>query len=257
MSCEPSPRRDYLRLLLEAYYPLHFFALFRAHELFSVEPFVGLLAPPILDLGCGDGLIANTLFGHPLDYGIDPSAHAVEVARQHRAYETVFCGDAHHVPLPDRSLGGVFSNCALEHIPDIPGLIHEVSRLLRPGVYRGHMPLALILCHEPHIRRDGQARAQVAARAHDRGGECAAESCQRPGCRGLSPDIRSERHGSRDAQVLPSWPPGTVLGKVGHCKQVRRALPGGIDAFRSAACVATPAIREAHPEDNHDGAMVS
>ena len=60
-------RADYLSELLRLYFPLHFFAVFRAHELHNVEPFIGLLEPPVLDLGCGDGLISNLLFGRPLE----------------------------------------------------------------------------------------------------------------------------------------------------------------------------------------------
>jgi len=128
-------RMDYLKLLLDLYYPLHFFALFRAHELYNVEPFIDVLSPPILDLGCGDGLIANLLFGISLDYGIDLSKTAIKQAKTNGFYKTVFYGDAHTIPLEDNSLGGVFSNCVLEHISDMPDLIREVARVLRSGHY--------------------------------------------------------------------------------------------------------------------------
>ncbi|MCL4248641.1 MAG: methyltransferase domain-containing protein [Anaerolineae bacterium] len=126
-------KTDYLRALLEAYYPRHFFAVFRAHELHNVEPFIDRLADPILDLGCGDGLIVKLLFQRKLEYGMDLSEKAIQRAKQSGYYQTVFHGDAHHMPLEDNSLGGVFSNCVLEHISDMPGQIAEVSRVLRPG----------------------------------------------------------------------------------------------------------------------------
>ena len=128
-------RTDYLEQLLHTYYPLHFFAVFRAHELYNVEPFIELLSPPVLDLGCGDGVISKLLFGHPLDYGIDISGSATKSAKATGAYKVVFSGDAHTMPLDSNSLGGIFSNCVLEHIPEMPSLIAEISRLLKPGAY--------------------------------------------------------------------------------------------------------------------------
>lgn len=126
---------DYLKQLLEDYFPLHFFALFRAHELYNIEPYIQLLKDPVLDLGCGDGLISKLLFGRVLDFGIDPSETATEKAKQNNSYKTVFCGDAHNIPLEKESLGGIYSNCVFEHIPDIPDLIKEVSRVLKPDAY--------------------------------------------------------------------------------------------------------------------------
>jgi len=125
--------KKYLQLLLDEYYPMHYFALFRAHELYNVEPFLSFLETPILDLGCGDGLIASLLFDSQLEYGIDSSEKALYGAKQRDVYKTLYYGDAHDVPLENNVLGGVFSNCVLEHIPDMPGLIREISRILRPG----------------------------------------------------------------------------------------------------------------------------
>lgn len=129
------PRTDYLRLLLEEYFPLHFFALFRAHELYNLEPYTPLLTSPILDLGCGDGLVTQLLFGRVLEFGIDPLHNAVVGARARDAYKVVFRGSAHHIALQDRALGGIFSNCVLEHIPDLSSVIREVATILKPGAY--------------------------------------------------------------------------------------------------------------------------
>jgi SAM-dependent methyltransferase len=128
-----APKKDYLAGFLRDYYPLHFFALYRAHELYSAEPFAERLESPVLDLGCGDGIVAASLFEAPLDYGIDPSGPAAEAARKSGVYRTVFTGDAHAIPLGEGTLGGIFSNCVFEHIPDLPGLIAEMARVLREG----------------------------------------------------------------------------------------------------------------------------
>ncbi|MDD2905829.1 MAG: class I SAM-dependent methyltransferase [Sulfurimonas sp.] len=127
--------KDYLKILLEKYYPIHFFSLFRAHELYSVSPFLKYLQEPILDLGCGDGLIASILFNEKLEYGIDASEHAVNLASTNNVYNKVFLGNAHNIPVPNNCLGGIFSNCVFEHIPNIDKLAKEISRILKPNAY--------------------------------------------------------------------------------------------------------------------------
>ena len=79
-------KKDYLKILLDKYYPMHFFATFRAHELYNLEPYVELLDGPILDLGCGDGFIANELFQKQLDFGIDISEAVIEEAKKNDFY---------------------------------------------------------------------------------------------------------------------------------------------------------------------------
>lgn len=125
----------YLKELLTLYYPMHFFALFRAHELKNVQPYTELLHEPILDLGCGDGHIAKLLFQKTLEYGIDPDARAVGRAEDLGHYQKTWCRSAHNIPLEDNTLGGIYSNCVLEHVPDMPRLIHEMSRVLKPNAY--------------------------------------------------------------------------------------------------------------------------
>jgi len=128
-------QKDYLKILLEYYYPFHFFAIFRAHELYNVEPYIKFLQSPILDIGCGDGFIAYLLFGKQIEFGIDSSIDAVDRAMRKNAYKQTFLGDAHNIPLESNSLGGIFSNCALEHIPQTDMLLSEIVRVLKPGAY--------------------------------------------------------------------------------------------------------------------------
>jgi SAM-dependent methyltransferase len=126
---------DYLNDLLFAYYPLHFFAVFRAHELFNVKPYIDLLAPPILDLACGDGLISRLLFEKTIDFGLDINLSQIRNAMGSESYSSALLGDARYIPYKDNSVGGVFSNCAFEHIPNMPDLIAEIARILKPGGY--------------------------------------------------------------------------------------------------------------------------
>ncbi len=127
----PDPNRDYLTLTLEQYWFAPPVALWRAVELrtLAVESF----PRPILDLGCGDGLVAAVLFGNePLvEAGFDPWWAQVRKARGvYRAVQQAR-GDA--IPYADATFATIFSNSVLEHIPDLEPVLREVARLLRPG----------------------------------------------------------------------------------------------------------------------------
>ncbi|MEJ5311861.1 MAG: class I SAM-dependent methyltransferase [Anaerolineae bacterium] len=129
----PDPNRDYLTLALEQYWFAPPVALWRAIELrvLAAETF----PRPVLDLGCGDGLIAQVLFAGeaPVDAGFDPWLNQVRKAPASGAYRHVqqALGDA--MPYPDASFGTVFSNSVLEHIPNLDPVLREVTRVLRPG----------------------------------------------------------------------------------------------------------------------------
>ncbi len=91
------------------------------------------LASPVLDLGCGDGFFAQTVYGHPLDAGIDADAHEVERARRRGSYHDVRQATATALPFPAASFQTVVSNSALEHVPQIDLALAEISRVLQPG----------------------------------------------------------------------------------------------------------------------------
>lgn len=129
----PSPNRDYLIQLLDAYWFAPPVALWRAVELRTLahESF----PRPILDLGCGDGLIARVLFDGdpPIDAGFDPWWDQLRQGAASGMYRTVQQAYGNAMPYPDDSFGTVFSNSVLEHIPDLEPVLHESGRVLRPG----------------------------------------------------------------------------------------------------------------------------
>ncbi len=96
---------------------------------------VALLAPKpgerILDLGCGDGSLTQTLREAGADVvGIDASANMVAAA-QYRGIEARQL-DATRLDY-DGEFDAVFSNAALHWIPDADAVIAGVHRALKPG----------------------------------------------------------------------------------------------------------------------------
>ena len=90
------------------------------------------LRQPSLDIGCGDGKIANVLFDEKFTYGVDNGeAKDVQEAIDNKIYGKVFLESAEKMSLPDNSINFAFSNCVIEHIPDNEAVLSEVSRILK------------------------------------------------------------------------------------------------------------------------------
>ncbi len=124
--------RDYLTLSLQAYWFAPPVALWRAVELRTAAQ--ETYPRPLLDLGCGDGLIAGVLFGPGgVDAGIDPWDEQVRKASCSGVYRWVQRADGHRLPYRDCTFATVFSNSVLEHIPDVAPVVAEAGRVLRPG----------------------------------------------------------------------------------------------------------------------------
>ncbi len=132
----PDPARDYLTLMLNQYWFAPPVALWRAIELrvLAAAPFTR----PILDLGCGDGLIAEVLFaGEPrVEAGFDPWFDQVRKAPRTGAYRSVQQAVGEAMPYPDDRFATVVSNSVLEHIPELEPVLRESARVLQPG---GHL----------------------------------------------------------------------------------------------------------------------
>lgn len=87
---------------------------------------------PILDLGCGDGLITSFVLPR-VDIGVDSWATAIEGARRRGLYERLEHRPIEHAPIPPGSVGTILSNSVLEHIADLRTILSVTARLLRPG----------------------------------------------------------------------------------------------------------------------------
>lgn len=100
-----------------------------------------LIGPParpgavLVDLGCGGGLLAPLLAAaHPGGYhhvGVDLVASAAHTAR--RAGVSAVQADVTALPLRDAVADVVVAGEVCEHVVDLPRLVAEIARVLRPG----------------------------------------------------------------------------------------------------------------------------
>jgi SAM-dependent methyltransferase len=89
---------------------------------------------PILDVGCGDGTFGRILFnGVTLDAGVDRDEKEIERARATRCYDDLRVAEVERLPFESDTFATVYSNCVLEHIPDIETALREIHRVLAPG----------------------------------------------------------------------------------------------------------------------------
>lgn len=92
------------------------------------------MAPPILDIGCSDGVFGEVLFQSKkgaVDMGIDIDELALLLSKNKKVYKKTIKVDARNVPFPDQSFATVFSNQGLEHIKDVDEVFQEVRRVLK------------------------------------------------------------------------------------------------------------------------------
>jgi SAM-dependent methyltransferase len=89
--------------------------------------------PPILDVGCGDGLFASIAFADAEVWGIDIDAKEGRWAAASRAYAQVVLGDVTRAKLPEGFFETCIANCSLEHVPRIDLAMQNIKRSLKPG----------------------------------------------------------------------------------------------------------------------------
>jgi arsenite methyltransferase len=96
----------------------------------------------VLDLGSGGGvdvlLSARRVGPAGFAYGLDMTPEMLELAERNRllagAQNVKFLqGHIEQIPLPDKSVDVVLSNCVVNLSPDKPAVLAEAYRVLRPG----------------------------------------------------------------------------------------------------------------------------
>lgn len=95
-------------------------------------------ATAALEVGCGGGFLTEEIarMGFATT-GVDPSEKSVRVAADHARQSGLdiryLTGAGESLPFEDRSFGAVFCCDVLEHVRDLPRVISEISRVLKPG----------------------------------------------------------------------------------------------------------------------------
>lgn len=88
----------------------------------------------VLDLGCGTGLLSESLQGE-LEYtGIDISQKMLDLASQ-RGYKTIHKSIEEALPeIPDNSYDFVFALCCLSFVEDIDLALKHINRIARKAI---------------------------------------------------------------------------------------------------------------------------
>ncbi|MGI9177903.1 MAG: bifunctional 2-polyprenyl-6-hydroxyphenol methylase/3-demethylubiquinol 3-O-methyltransferase UbiG, partial [Pirellulales bacterium] len=92
----------------------------------------------VLDVGCGGGFMAEALARKGATVvGIDPSAPALEAAREHARAEGLSIdyrlGAGEKVPMESGTVDCVVCVDVLEHVESVDRVLDEVRRVLKPG----------------------------------------------------------------------------------------------------------------------------
>ena len=91
-----------------------------------------------LEVGCGGGLLCEEIARLGFEtVGVDPSERSLQVARSHAELSgfriSYLKGSGESLPCRDGAFDVVFCCDVLEHVRDLPQVISEVSRVLKPG----------------------------------------------------------------------------------------------------------------------------
>jgi 2-polyprenyl-6-hydroxyphenyl methylase / 3-demethylubiquinone-9 3-methyltransferase len=123
----------------------------------------------ILEVGCGGGLICEDLARRGVVMtGIDPSAGALETARQHARQQGLghnihyMEGFSEALPFADSSFSAIICLDVLEHVGDVKKSIEEIARVLAPGgvfvfdtINRTWLARAILIWFGEHFRSGG------------------------------------------------------------------------------------------------------
>jgi ubiquinone/menaquinone biosynthesis C-methylase UbiE len=103
----------------------------------------------VLEIGCGTGNISLALARRGARLvGLDASgpmlAAAAHKSSRHGLPLDLIKGGAAALPFPPQSFDGVLAILALDFMADLPGIVREMVRVLRPG---GFLLLAMLNCY--------------------------------------------------------------------------------------------------------------
>jgi ubiquinone/menaquinone biosynthesis C-methylase UbiE len=88
----------------------------------------------LLDLGCGTGLVTAHITRPGLTrYGVDPAGAMARVAAGRLPHSAVVVGDGRALPYTNGAFDAVTIVWILHLLDDVPAVIAEAARVLRPG----------------------------------------------------------------------------------------------------------------------------
>jgi 2-polyprenyl-3-methyl-5-hydroxy-6-metoxy-1,4-benzoquinol methylase len=106
----------------------------------------------ILDVGCGDGAFLNLMRGRGWSVeGVDVDAKAVARAKAKYGLE-LRCSNLRAAGFPHDTFDAITLSHVIEHVPDPPGLLAEMARVLKPG--------GRLVATTPNIRSRGHKTFQ-------------------------------------------------------------------------------------------------
>jgi SAM-dependent methyltransferase len=120
------PKTDF-RYLLQKLGPS--LGLWRAAEIAALRE--QAYEDPVLDLGCGDGLITAQVLSE-VEIGLDPDCEALQRAARFGIYRQLVAEPAGSAPVQPGSIATIISNSVLEHITELDDTLAAAHRILRP-----------------------------------------------------------------------------------------------------------------------------
>jgi ubiquinone/menaquinone biosynthesis C-methylase UbiE len=107
-------------------------------EATQIHEFAAFAGKRVLDVGSGNGYVLSHYARHSAEvHGIDITPTAVKLCRQRFAIAgltgTFHEADAEHLPFADDFFDCACSMGVLHHVPNPPGAIAEIYRVLKPG----------------------------------------------------------------------------------------------------------------------------
>lgn len=88
--------------------------------------------PPVLDLGCGDGLVTSLVLSQ-VAIALDPDPNALASATARGIYAQPLAVAVEQADIAAASIGTVISNSVLEHLPHLDQALSAIARMLKPG----------------------------------------------------------------------------------------------------------------------------